>query len=271
MKQILVKVKNRALQAKLLGNKEERKKFSSYKLVMIMYLRQSLVSPHIPISSISIDASNVSKKSELSEIIVDEIDKLNIGPWLNDVNSVKSGRIKKILEYSNKHIDEKIIIFTCFKSCLDIIQYYIKENRDVFRMLSSMNLKKRGKLIEDFKASNDGVLLLTYGLGAEGLNLQFTSIVFLVDFWWNASKTQQAIGRIFRLGQISSEIYIYYFSSNTGIEKILFKKQKAKLQILNELSTGKSTTKIPRISMDKIIRMIEISDNKNMIKSIRYV
>ena len=129
---------------------------------------------------------------------------------------------------------------------------------------------KRQKLLKDFENSNNGILLVTYQLGAEGLNLQFASTVLLVDFWWNAAKTQQAIGRIFRFGQISKEINIYFFTSNTGIEKILFNKQKAKLNILNELKTGSIKTKIPTVKMDDIIRLIELEDNKKLLKDIKY-
>ena len=121
-----------------------------------------------------------------------------------------------------------------------------------------------------FKKSKRGILLLTYQLGAEGLNLQFASTVLIVDFWWNASKEQQAIGRIFRYGQISDKINVYFFTANTGIENILFKKQHSKLQVLNELKTGKVETKIPTIKMDEIIKLISLSDNEDSLKEVKY-
>lgn len=114
-------------------------------------------------------------------------------------------------------------------------------------------------------------MLATYQLGAEGLNLQFASTMLLVDFWWNVAKTQQAIGRIFRPGQTSKEINVYLFTSNTGIEKILFSKQKAKIEILNELKTGNIKTKIPSINVDEMIKLIELEDNKELLKKIKYV
>lgn len=271
MKNILVEVKNRAMIAKILDNDEEVRKLNSYKMVMIMYLRQALVCPMIPITSIAINASDVKKRNELSEIIINELDRIGISGWLNDEASVKSSRIKKNIQSIDKHKNERVIVFACFKSYLDVLQHYlIKKDRPIFRMTASMSSKRRGLLIKAFEESSNGVLLLTYQLGAEGLNLQFTSTIMLVDFWWNASKTQQAIGRIFRYGQISDEINVYFFTANTGIEKILFEKQKAKLDVLGELMTGKMKTKIPRLKMDKVIRLIEIADNKKLLKNVKY-
>lgn len=272
MRQILIEVKKRAEVAKLCQNEEELRKFNSYKLVMIMYLRQSLICPLIPISSIAIEASNLSTRSELSTIIMDELNKLGLKNWLNNEESIKSSRLNEVFKCINKH-NEKVIVFSCFKSFMDIGEYLIKKeikDRPLFRMTATMSSKERSKLISNFEKSTNGILLLTYQLGAEGLNLQFASTVLLVDFWWNASKEAQAIGRIFRFGQVSDKINVYFFTANTGIEKILFTKQEAKLQMLNELRTGKMKTGIPLIKLDEVIKLIEISDNEKLLKKIKF-
>jgi SNF2 family DNA or RNA helicase len=133
-----------------------------------------------------------------------------------------------------------------------------------------MTSERRGNLIQEFSRSSNGLLLMTYDLGSTGLNLQFATTVFLTDFWWNASKTQQAIGRIFRYGQLADQVNVVFFSSNTAIEKIIFEKQNAKIHIINELMTGKQKTKVPIIKMDQIIRMIELEDNKKLLQNINY-
>ena len=58
------------------------------------------------------------------------------------------------------------------------------------------------------------------------------------------------------------------FISNTGIEKILMKKQKAKQQIIQELYTGVSKTKIPSLSNCELVKLIEKTDNKNLLNDI---
>ena len=274
MKKILNEIKKRADEAVLIGDQEGIKLMNSYKLTMILYMRQCLICPLIPLTSISINASDFKKKTELSEIIMNELNKLGLYDWLDTEESIKSSRMRESIECINKHPNERIILFTCFKSYLDILEYFIGNgllNRPVFRMLASMNGNARGNLIKEFENSNNGVMLLTYQLGAEGLNLQFASTVLLIDFWWNASKVQQAIGRIFRFGQMSEEINIYYFTANTGVEKILFRKQKAKLSALTELKTGNMKTLIPTLKMDDIIKLIEIEDNEKLLKDMNYI
>jgi SNF2 family DNA or RNA helicase len=44
------------------------------------------------------------------------------------------------------------------------------------------------------------VLLMTYGAGGVGLNLQFAHYVFLFDRWWNPAVEDQAINRAHRIG-----------------------------------------------------------------------
>jgi SNF2 family DNA or RNA helicase len=264
MKKILILIKDKAKKAKITNNQEELSLFNSYKLVMIMYLRQSLICPLIPITSIIIEASNMQKKSQLAQIIVNELRTLEIDDYLNDKDSVKSTRMKEILNVLDTH-DEKCIVFSCFVSCLDLLEYFLAPIRPVFRLTSKMNAKKRGDVIAAFRNSPNGVLLLTYKLGAQGLNLQFAAVVLLADFYWSASRTSQSIARIFRYGQEALEVFVYFFTANTGIEKIIFEKQNAKLLILNELMTGKQTTTIPTIKLDEIIRLVEMDHNKSLL------
>jgi len=44
------------------------------------------------------------------------------------------------------------------------------------------------------------LMLLSYGAGSVGLNLQFASYVFLFDRWWNPAVEDQAINRAHRIG-----------------------------------------------------------------------
>jgi len=271
MRNILVKVRDRARQAKLAQDHEQQRLFSSYKLVMVMYLRQALICPLIPLASIAIDASDQDTKTQLSAIITEEVNQLGINQWLDDVTSIRSSRMNATLNVVDQHRNEQVVVFSCFKSYLDIFEYLCSNSkRPILRMKSSMSMKKRGELIDKFRETTNGVLLLTYQLGAEGLNLQCAATVLLVDFWWNASKTQQAIARIFRFGQIAEEINVYFFTANTGIEEILFKKQKAKLDILEELKTGSARTKVPKLKIDQVIRLIEMADNQRLLNRIRY-
>ncbi len=61
--------------------------------------------------------------------------------------------------------------------------------------------KKRDGIIEEFRNNpNRHVMLISYGAGGVGLNLQFSQYVFLFDRWWNPAIEDQAINRAHRIG-----------------------------------------------------------------------
>jgi SNF2 family DNA or RNA helicase len=60
---------------------------------------------------------------------------------------------------------------------------------------------RREAVIERFRADPiRHVLLMSYGAGGVGLNLQFVNYVFLFDRWWNPAVEDQAINRAHRIG-----------------------------------------------------------------------
>lgn len=60
---------------------------------------------------------------------------------------------------------------------------------------------QRDDVIRRFRESpQHHVILMSYGAGGVGLNLQFASYVFLFDRWWNPAVEDQAINRAHRLG-----------------------------------------------------------------------
>jgi len=61
--------------------------------------------------------------------------------------------------------------------------------------------RQREEVLERFR--NDArhrLLLMTYGAGGVGLNLQCAEYVFLFDRWWNPAVEDQAIHRAYRIG-----------------------------------------------------------------------
>ena len=279
LKHALGRIVVEAKKAEIHRNTEELRLLNSQKLTMILYLREALVCPMLPIASVIVSACDFKNRAPLSRVILNEIKYLELDDWINRESSVMSSRMEELIKCINKHGSEKVILYACFAAFLSLMEYFLKDiytkekndHREIFIMKASMSIAKRKLLLENFKQSTNGILLITYHLGAEGLNLQFAATVMLTDFWWNASKTKQAIGRIFRPGQIRDEINVYFFTSNTGIEKILFQKQQAKLALSEEiLKTGNVKSKIPRIRMDEVIRLITMEENEELLKKITY-
>ena len=95
---------------------------------------------------------------------------------------------------------QKAIIFSQWVQTLDVL----KESLARFHPLEyhgRIPQSKRDRVIEHFRNDPDShILLMSYGAGSVGLNLQFASYVFLFDRWWNPAVEDQAINRAHRIG-----------------------------------------------------------------------
>src|SRR5271166_7127676 len=95
--------------------------------------------------------------------------------------------------------------------------------------------RDRPAIIERFKSDpSRHVILMSYGTGSVGLNLQFTNYVFLFDRWWNPAVEDQAINRAHRLGQ-KSTVFVTRFVSQGTIEGRIAEILERKRQLFNEL------------------------------------
>jgi SNF2 family DNA or RNA helicase len=81
--------------------------------------------------------------------------------------------------------------------------------------------RRRETAIQEFREdSNRHVMLMTYGAGSVGLNLQFASYVFLFDRWWNPAVEDQAINRAHRIGAQRPVTVTRFLTLNTIEERI---------------------------------------------------
>jgi len=81
--------------------------------------------------------------------------------------------------------------------------------------------KRRDPIIEKFRADPDShVMLMSYGAGSVGLNLQFASYVFLFDRWWNPAVEDQAINRAHRIGATGPVTVTRFLTTGTIEERI---------------------------------------------------
>jgi SNF2 family DNA or RNA helicase len=78
------------------------------------------------------------------------------------------------------------------------------------------------------------VILMSYGTGSVGLNLQFANYVFLFDRWWNPAIEDQAINRAHRIGQ-KEPVFVTRFVTPGTIEGRIAEVLERKRQLFNEL------------------------------------
>ncbi|MAT16353.1 MAG: helicase [Planctomyces sp.] len=114
----------------------------------------------------------------------------------------------------------KAILFSQWTKTLD----WIAERTQDFNPLiyhGGVPHKQREPILAKFKEDpNAHLILMSYGTGAVGLNLQFAGYVFLYDRWWNPAIEDQAINRAHRIGQKNPVVVTKFICKDTIEEKI---------------------------------------------------
>lgn len=88
---------------------------------------------------------------------------------------------------------------------------------------------RRDEVLAEFRDRDDcHVILMSYGAGSVGLNLQFAGYVFLFDRWWNPAVEDQAINRAHRIGCAGPVTVTRFLAAGTieqRIDQILAEKR----------------------------------------------
>ncbi len=131
----------------------------------------------------------------------------------------------------------KAILFSQWTKTIDWLEPRLKEfNPLVYH--GGVPTKQREPILAKFKADPDAhILLMSYGTGAVGLNLQFAGYVFLYDRWWNPAIEDQAINRAHRIGVKNPVIVTRFICQNTieeRIDRVLREKRELFQAVLGE-------------------------------------
>ena len=98
--------------------------------------------------------------------------------------------------------------------------------------------KHRDNVIKTFRDNKDcHVILMSYGAGSVGLNLQFANYVFLFDRWWNPAVEDQAINRAHRIGASETVTVTRFLIANT-IEERIDNILQSKRELFEEIMSG---------------------------------
>ena len=156
----------------------------------------------------------------------------NLNP--NNVNeSIKFEKLKEILKKSYLK-KQKIIIFSQFTSMLKIIEKYLKNENYKYYYLDGQTMN-REKLLQEYEQDFDfSVFLISLKAGGVGINLISAQRIVIYDPWWNPAVEEQAIDRIYRIGQQKNvEVYKLYVKGT--IEEKIYNLKIAKNQIFKDL------------------------------------
>ncbi|KKA21876.1 hypothetical protein T310_4040 [Rasamsonia emersonii CBS 393.64] len=149
-----------------------------------------------------------------------------------DAPSSKIEALIKILTAQGQAPDTKTVVFSQWTSFLDILEPHLKRSGIVFtRIDGKMPSAKRDNAITVFSTDPDcKVLLASLNVCSVGLNLVAANQVILADSWWAPAIEDQAMDRVYRLGQ-TRETTVWRLVMEDSIEDRVLEIQETKRQL----------------------------------------
>ena len=114
----------------------------------------------------------------------------------------------------------RIVVFNGTNSGPDTARIYeswLARNTDTGRVTGSRDVDVRTALIEHFRDHAD--VMIATEAGAEGINLQFCSLVVNYDLPWNPQRIEQRIGRCHRYGQKHDVVVVNFLNERNEVDR----------------------------------------------------
>ncbi|KAK4169686.1 SNF2 family N-terminal domain-containing protein [Cladorrhinum sp. PSN259] len=129
--------------------------------------------------------------------------------------------------------DHKVLIFSQFKTQLDLLEDYCTQLRKwrVCRIDGAVSQDDRRQQILDFNTDPDiKIFLLSTRAGGQGINLASADTVILFDSDWNPQQDLQAQDRCHRIGQ-TRPVVVYRLATKGTVEEELLMSADAKRRL----------------------------------------
>jgi SNF2 family DNA or RNA helicase len=137
----------------------------------------------------------------------------------------------------------KAIVFSQWVSTIELLRERLKDFGPV-EYHGRIPSNRRDEMIKTFKEDpSKHLILMSYGAGSVGLNLQFAGYVFLFDRWWNPAVEDQAINRAHRIGA-TGPVTVTRFLATGTIEERINRVLEEKRELFNAVFDGVPMTKL---------------------------
>lgn len=101
-----------------------------------------------------------------------------------------------------------------------IYNEWVERHRGTDRVTGSRTADMRSALVDYF--SKQGRIMIATEAGAEGINLQFCSLVVNYDLPWNPQRIEQRIGRCHRYGQKHDVVVVNFLNRKNAADQRVF-------------------------------------------------
>ena len=150
-------------------------------------------------------------------------------------NDTKFKRLIKVVgEFLCEHPQEKIILFTTFRTTARYLVERLQDNGLPSQLLWGGQSRGKQEVIDDFRKSKSLRILVSTEVASEGVDLQFCKVVVNYDLPWNPTRIEQRIGRIDRLGQKEDIIHVWNLFFAETIDDRIVGRLMERLRIFEE-------------------------------------
>ncbi|MDF3058560.1 MAG: SNF2-related protein, partial [Rariglobus sp.] len=106
---------------------------------------------------------------------------------------------------------------------------WLERHEGTDRISGSKTADTRSALVDYFR--EEGSIMIATEAGAEGINLQFCSLVVNYDLPWNPQRIEQRIGRCHRYGQKHDVVVVNFLNRKNAADKRVFELLSEKFQL----------------------------------------
>lgn len=104
--------------------------------------------------------------------------------------------------------------------CTEIYHKWLKNNHETGKSTGSRAIDMRHAIIDAFE--NEAKIMIATEAAAEGINLQFCSLVINFDLPWNPQRVEQRIGRVHRYGQKHDIVVINFLNERNAADQRVY-------------------------------------------------
>ena len=98
----------------------------------------------------------------------------------------------------------------------EIYKQWIEKHQGTDKITGSKSADMRAALVEYFR--DEAIIMIATEAGAEGINLQFCSLVVNYDLPWNPQRIEQRIGRCHRYGQSHDVVVVNFLNKKNAAD-----------------------------------------------------
>lgn len=113
----------------------------------------------------------------------------------------------------------------------DIYSRWLKAHKGSDRLTGEPLIDKKQALQDYFEQSAD--IMIATEAGAEGINLQFCSMVVNYDMPWNPQRIEQRIGRVHRYGQKHDVVVVNFVNQSNLADRRVYELLNSKFQLFD--------------------------------------